>query len=64
MQIIEKNPIGLLWFKINSDVFVLKEDVIICNVYIPLAESRIFNAMDYNYWEEIEKGHRENLCRR
>lgn len=56
VQIIEKNPIGLLWVKINSDVFVFREDVILCNVYIPPAESRIFNTMDNNYWDEIEKG--------
>ena len=49
VQIIEKNPIGPLWIKINSNVFLFREDVILCNVYIPPAESRIFNTMDNNY---------------
>lgn len=56
VKVIEKNPMGLLWIKLSSDLFTFNEDVYICNVYIPPSDSRVFQSFDYNFWDEIEKG--------
>ena len=56
VKIIEKNPLGLLWLKLSSDLFVFKEDVFICSVYMPPSDSRILTAIDCNFWDEMEKG--------
>ena len=56
LEIVEKNSTGLLWIKLTSELFSFNEDVFICSVYIPPAGSKIFNALDVNLWDEIEKG--------
>ena len=56
VKVIDKNSAGLLWLKIDSDLFDFKEDVFICSTYIPPSDSRVFISSDCNYWEEIEKG--------
>ena len=56
IKIVEQNQNGVLWIKLSSALFTFKEDVFICSVYIPPADSRIYHLADCNFWEEIEKG--------
>ena len=42
----EKNQCGILWAKIQSDLFRFEEDVYICNLYIPPSSSKVLNYQD------------------
>ena len=47
---------GILWIRLSSDLFIFREDVFICTVYIPPSDSKVLNAIDSNFWDEIERG--------
>ena len=44
IHIVEKNQCGVVWVKIQNDVFSFQEDVYICNVYIPPSNSKVYGV--------------------
>ena len=55
IHIVEKNQCGVVWVKIQNDVFSFQEDVYICNVYIPPSNSKVLNQID-DIYEVLEQG--------
>lgn len=56
IKIIEQNQTGILWIKIQRDVFDFNEDVYLCNIYIPPVSSKLRNAGDFDIYEQLEQG--------
>ena len=52
----EKNQCGILWVKIQSDLFRFEEDVYICNLYIPPSSSKVLNNQETDIYEFLEQG--------
>ena len=46
---------GYLWVRIQSELFSFQEDVFICNLYIPPANSMVLNR-DIDIYEVWEQG--------
>ena len=56
IKIVEKNQCGILWVKIQSDLFRFEEDVYICNLYIPPSSSKVLNNQETDIYEFLEQG--------
>ena len=56
IKIIEKIQCGIMWIKLQSDLFNFDEDVYICNVYIPPSGSKVLNSQDVDIFECLEQG--------
>ena len=55
IQIVDKQQCGILWLKIQNDVFLFAEDVYICNLYIPPYGSKVLNSQDIDMYELLEQ---------
>ena len=55
IKIIEKIQCGIMWIKLQSDLFNFDEDVYICNVYIPPSGSKVLNSQDVDIFECLEQ---------
>ena len=58
LKIVEKNQCGILWIKIQGELFMFDEDVYVCNLYIPPANSKVLPP-DVDIYEILE----ENVLR-
>lgn len=55
IKIVEKIQSGILWVKIQGELFLFKEDVYICNLYNPPSNSKVLNQ-DVDIYEVLEQG--------
>ena len=55
IHVIEKHQCGILWLKIQNDVFLFNEDVYICNLYIPPHGSKVLNTQEIDIYEVLEQ---------
>ena len=55
IHIVEKHQCGILWLKIQNDVFQFNEDVYICNLYIPPHGSKALNTQEIDIYEVLEQ---------
>ena len=49
VKIVEKEQSGLIWLKINGNIFKFNDDVYICNVYISPNNSKVINTDDFDF---------------
>lgn len=56
ISIAEKNDFGIIWLKIDHDLFLFDEDIYICHTYIPPICSKVLIDKDFDFFEEIENG--------
>ena len=53
IKIVEKNQCGIMWIKIQKELFTFEQDVFICCTYIPPVGSRVLNS-DIDLFEQLE----------
>ena len=49
-----KNPSGILWIKLDSDLFEFSENVYFCNVYNVSQTSTVINRDNFDFFEQLE----------
>ena len=53
---IERNNFGIIWIRIDNELFKFNEDIYICHTYIPPSSSKLLTDRDFDFYEEIEQG--------
>ena len=56
LSVVEQNNLGIIWLKLNGELFPFNEDIYICHTYIPPVCSKVLNENDFDFFEELEKG--------
>ena len=56
ISVVENNNFGIIWLKLDRNLFVPNEDIYICHTYIPPVCSKVLNENDIDFFEELEKG--------
>lgn len=56
IHIVEKHQCGIMWVKVQNDLFKFDEDVFICSLYIPPHSSKVLNSHDIDMYELLEQG--------
>ena len=54
IKIVNKNPSGILWIKLDSDLFEFSENVYFCNVYNVPQTSTVINQDNFDFFEQLE----------
>ena len=55
-KIVDQHQNGILWVELDKRLFAFQENVYICCSYVPPSNSNIFNAENFDFFEEIESG--------
>lgn len=55
VEILDKDPDGFIWLKLNKTFFSLEFDICICFAYIPPSESVYFKSHDIGFFEKLEQ---------
>lgn len=56
ITVVEKNNIGIIWLKIDNELFSFDQNVYICNAYIPPNNSKVLDNREIDIFDEIENG--------
>lgn len=50
ISVVENNNLGIIWLKLDHDLFVFNEDIYICHAYIPPVCSKVLNENDIDFF--------------
>ena len=56
IKVVEQHQNGILWIKIQNDLFHHDQDVFLCHVYIPPANSKLRKNDEFDIFETTEQG--------
>lgn len=54
VKIVQTNQFGIIWVKLDQQVFSFDEDVYICHMYIPPSNSNVLQTHDFDFFENLE----------
>ena len=55
LSLVVQNNLGIIWLKLNGELFLFNEDIYICHTYIPPVCSKVLNENDFDFFEELGK---------
>ena len=56
ISIVDADRNGIVWLKIDQNLFEFNENVFICNLYIPPKGSKVLRDRDIDFLEQVEIG--------
>ena len=55
ISIVKTDQTGILWIKVNEQLFPFDQDVYICHIYVPPTDSKVLTSSNIDLYDQLEQ---------